>query len=263
MSNPIRNSYTIPSGAQYGAPRAGGRHHQGTDYHCPKGTPIYATGDGRVVSNVNESGYGIGFGNYVSIAYLGGRVTLDGHLLVRSPLPVGTVVNSSTVVGEVGDSGNAVYADPPGSHDHHQVWLNGVLVDPQSYYTTTAGSGGVPIGEDMPLSQDDLQAIWSFPLSNMLPNGQVGPVRGRAADWLTATANETSAVARDAATLIRDAAQTAQLRADLGTVHQAILNLPKPGTSTGGDNAPLLAAIAELKALIEALPKPPTTFVAQ
>ena len=54
----------------------------------------------------------------------------------------------------------------------------------------------------------------------------------------------------------------AQLRADLGTVHQAILDLPKPTTVVGGDNTALLAAIADLKALVQGLPKPPTSFVA-
>lgn len=50
--HPIRASFTISSGAQFGAPSKGGRHHQGTDYHCPIGTPLYPTGDGRVLSNV-------------------------------------------------------------------------------------------------------------------------------------------------------------------------------------------------------------------
>ena len=144
MSGPIRSAYTVPWGAEFGAGRAGGRHHQGTDYHCPIGTPIYATGDGHISANVGETGYGIGFGNYVSIVYPGGRQTLDGHLLARSPLPVGTPVNSDTVVAEVGTTGNAVYASPPGPHDHHQVWLNGVLTDPAAYYgTATAGGGSI------------------------------------------------------------------------------------------------------------------------
>lgn len=150
MPSPIRANFTIPAGAQFGAPRAGGRHHQGTDYHCPIGTPIYATGDGRVTANIGETGVGIGFGNYISIAYAGGRVTLDGHLRERSSLAVGTLVNSDTVVAYVGISGNSIYANPPGSHDHHQVWINWVLTDPAVYYgtTTPAGSGSTPLEED-------------------------------------------------------------------------------------------------------------------
>ena len=54
----------------------------------------------------------------------------------------------------------------------------------------------------------------------------------------------------------------AQLRADLGTVHQAILDLPKPATVAGGDNTVLLAAVADLKTLVQGLPKPPTSFIA-
>ena len=148
MPQPIRSAYTIPQGGQFGAPREGGRHHQGTDYHAPIGTPIYATGDGHVVANVGETGVGIGFGNYVSIAYAHDRMTLDGHLRERSSLPTGTVVGPDTIVGYLGTTGNAIYANPPGSHDHHQVWINGNLVDPVVYYDsiiTPAGSGGTPI----------------------------------------------------------------------------------------------------------------------
>ena len=119
-----------------------------------------------------------------------------------------------------------------------------------------------PLGEDMPLTQDDLLAIWTFKLNNMLPNGQVGPVSARASDWLTAAASEATAIVRDTADAARDAAQTDQLRADLGTVHQAILDLPKPSAVAGGDNTALLAAVADLKALVQGLPKPPTSFVA-
>ena len=158
MPRPIRSPFQIPYGAQYGAPRAGGRHHQGTDYHCPVGTPIYGTrSGGRVVSNVGESGYGIGFGNYVSILYAGGYMTLDGHLHERSPLATGSFVDERTVVGAVGLSGNSVYADPPGAHNHHQLWVNGVLVDPESYYALeTADSGSTLIPEDdMPLNDTD------------------------------------------------------------------------------------------------------------
>jgi hypothetical protein len=147
MPRPIRAACVIPSGAQFGAPRDGGRRsHQGTDYHCPIGTSIYATGDGRVVSNVGETAVGVGYGNYITIAYAGGRVTLDGHMRSRSPLAAGTIVNSDTIVGEVGTTGNAIYADPPGSHDHHQVWLSGALTDPESYYgIVTASLDSTPI----------------------------------------------------------------------------------------------------------------------
>jgi hypothetical protein len=157
MPHPIRAPFSIPAGAQFNAIRAGGaRRHQGTDYHCPIGTPIYATGDGKVVSNVRETGVGIGFGNYVIIGYPGGRQTLDGHMSERSGLAVGTAVTADTIVGYVGLTGNAIHADPPGSHDHHQVWLGGKLVDPQAYYgTSTAGESGNPVKPSNPTKPEE------------------------------------------------------------------------------------------------------------
>ena len=172
MSEPIRSPYTVPYGAQFGAPREGGRHHQGTDYHCPIGTPIYAVGDGRVVSNVGETGVGIGFGNYVSVKYPNGMMTLDGHLRERSSLAVGTLVNDQTVLAYVGITGNAIYSDPPGSHDHHQVWINGALVDPQSIHTSTAGGTSTPIPEDDMFSDSD-RALLEDVRNKLSVSGQV------------------------------------------------------------------------------------------
>lgn len=163
MPHPIKSRYTIPYGAQFGAPRAGGRRHQGTDYHAPIGTPIYATGNGRVVSNIGETGVGIGFGNYISLAYPGNRVTLDGHLRERSRLAVGTLVTSNTIVAYIGMSGNAIYADPPGAHDHHQIWINGVLVDPQSFYGVDVADSGSTL---IPVTQSGVDPM-SF---SIVPN---------------------------------------------------------------------------------------------
>ena len=111
-----------------------------------------------------------------------------------------------------------------------------------------------PLGEDMPLTQDDLLAIWTFPLNNILPNGVVGPIRARASDWLTAAANEATAVSRDAATVARDESQTAQLRADLGTVHQAILDAGSAPTVPGAAGPSVADIVAAIKPLFDALP---------
>ena len=93
-----------------------------------------------------------------------------------------------------------------------------------------------PLGEDMPLDATD--QAWL----NVLGASIVDQVNRATAATL--------------------APVEAQLRADLGTIHQAILDLPKPATVAGGDNTALLAAIADLKASVQGLPKPPTSFVA-
>jgi hypothetical protein len=137
MPHPLR-SFNIPPGAQFGARRLSGRGHAGTDYH-PKsnkdGDPIYATLDG---GRISAKGYGPspvnGFGHWVKIAYPGGVETTSAHMREPSPWSVGAAVGSSTVIGYVGHTGNAVIADPPGSHVHHELRVSGVLRDPFAYY---------------------------------------------------------------------------------------------------------------------------------
>lgn len=148
MPRPIRDPYRIPWGAHFGAPRSGGsRIHEGTDYHAPIGTPIYGTGSNGVVvrKGVNLDPK-LGMGYSIRVQYPNGRLTLDGHMQGPSPLAVGASVGSNTVIGRVGLTGNAVIADPPGPHVHHQMWINGKLADPEAFYQIeSAGSGGTPI----------------------------------------------------------------------------------------------------------------------
>lgn len=147
MPRPIRAKYTIPYGAQYGAWRANGtRKHNGTDYHCPIGTPIYGTGEGGTVTHIGYNGdVWLGLGHNVTIKY-GNRSTLDAHMRSRTPLSVGSKVGPNTLVGYVGQTGNAVNADPKGPHDHHELRINGSLTNPEAYYGSgTAGGGITPI----------------------------------------------------------------------------------------------------------------------
>lgn len=157
MPRPIRIKYTIPVGAQFGAPRGNGtRIHQGCDYHCPIGTPIYGTAAGGKVSYIGYNGDPItGSGNNVVIRYPDGRITTDMHLRERTPLHVGSPVDADTIVGYVGITGNAVNADPPGSHDHHQMTLNGKLINPESFYGTETASLDLTKIEE----EDDMTAI--------------------------------------------------------------------------------------------------------
>lgn len=157
MPRPIRSPFTIPYGAQFGAARAGGkRRHNGTDYHCPVGTPIFGTGEGGRVLHIGYNGDPwMGLGHNVTILYPDGK-TVDAHMQHRTPLWVGAHVGPNTLVGHVGITGNAVNASPPGSHLHHERRNNnGLLVNPEVYYGGSATPSGTPItpieeDEDMP-----------------------------------------------------------------------------------------------------------------
>ena len=161
MPRPLRH-YKIPAGGEFGAVRAGGaRTHQGTDYHPldnKDGEPIYGTADGGVVTYIGyDPDPTIGAGHNVTVAYLyDNRTTRDCHMRETTTLKVGSRVDATTLIGYVGHTGNAVNAQPAGSHDHHEVRIGGVLVDPEKYYAAepaTAG-GGAPV--DLNQEEDDM-----------------------------------------------------------------------------------------------------------
>ena len=57
--------------------------HRGMDFSAPKGTPVYATGDGKVIRADNGSS---GYGKHIRIDHGYGYKTLYGHLSVKSLL---------------------------------------------------------------------------------------------------------------------------------------------------------------------------------
>lgn len=83
----------------WGQPRSGGRRHQGTDILAPRGTPVVASVSGTVRHH-NSSLGGLSY-------YLSGD---DGHTYFGTHLSAYAAsgrVSAGTVVGYVGDSGNA------------------------------------------------------------------------------------------------------------------------------------------------------------
>lgn len=175
MPRPVRAAYKIPWGAQFGAMRAGGkRKHDGTDYHVPIGTPIFGTENGgRVTGRYFDAG---GYGFYVTVTYPSGR-TLDAHMREHSPLPVGSPVGVNTIIGYVGLTGNAITADPPGSHDHHERWTNaGVRIDPDARYRLEPASGNfTPIEIEDDMQADERNALMSVYAALFAGGGDAGP----------------------------------------------------------------------------------------
>jgi murein DD-endopeptidase MepM/ murein hydrolase activator NlpD len=98
------------------------REHYGIDYGAPKGTPVEAVSDGRVVS----AGWSGGYGRLVVLGHAEGYETRYGHLSgfgkgIRSGAPV----RQGQVVGYVGSTGLAT-----GPHLHYEVRKFGSAVNP-------------------------------------------------------------------------------------------------------------------------------------
>ncbi len=99
------------------------RPHPGVDISAAAGTPILATGKGRVVFAGNRSGYG----KTVEIDHGHGYRTLYAHAGALS-VKKGQQVERGDVLGEVGKSGLAT-----APHLHYEVILNDRQVNPDEY----------------------------------------------------------------------------------------------------------------------------------
>lgn len=106
----------------FGAPRSGGRTHQGTDIMAPYGTPIRATFSGTASNASNDLG-----GLAVNVFGSGG-FTYNAHMSSIGQLGS---VQAGTIIGYVGTSGNANGTSP---HNHFE-WHpgNGGAVNPYYY----------------------------------------------------------------------------------------------------------------------------------
>lgn len=113
------------------APRSGGRRHEGIDIFAPRGTPVRATTEGLVVRR-GENRLG---GRVVSVLGPGGQIHYYAHLEAWSEVDDGDWVDAGTVLGYVGNSGNAA-ATPP--HLHYGIYRRALPpINPFPLLTTT------------------------------------------------------------------------------------------------------------------------------
>ena len=100
------------------------RPHRGVDYAAPRGTPIKASGDGKVVFRGVKSGYG----NTVILQHGGNITTLYAHMSgFVGKVRVGTRVRQGQTIGYVGKTGLVT-----GVHLHYEYRLNGVHRNPRT-----------------------------------------------------------------------------------------------------------------------------------
>ena len=98
------------------------RQHSGVDFAAPKGTPIYAAGDGSVV----QAGTNGGCGKYIKIRHNGTYSTAYAHLngFARG-VRQGKRVRQGQVIGYVGSTGRST-----GPHLHYEIHREGRKINP-------------------------------------------------------------------------------------------------------------------------------------
>ena len=99
--------------------------HNGMDFTAPTGTPIYATGNGKVKRADNTAS---GFGQHIEIDHGYGYRTIYAHLS-KYNVKRGQNVSRGDLIGFVGNTGRSV-----GPHLHYEVHKNGRPINPINFY---------------------------------------------------------------------------------------------------------------------------------
>lgn len=98
------------------------RSHKGVDYAASRGTPVRASGDGKVIFKGRKGGYG----NAIVLKHGSRYTTLYGHLnSFNKHIRSGGRVKQGQVIGYVGSTGLA-----SGPHLHYEFRVNGVHRNP-------------------------------------------------------------------------------------------------------------------------------------
>lgn len=98
--------------------------HSGMDFSANPGTPIYVTGNGRVV----KAGWEGLYGNCIVVDHGFGYVTKYAHMS-KIIAHAGQRVVRGEIIGEVGSTGKST-----GPHLHYEVHVKGKIVNPVNYY---------------------------------------------------------------------------------------------------------------------------------
>lgn len=180
--------------------------HRGIDYgheYTERSMEILAAVDGVVLDVYEGSGYNGGWGRRIRIDHGHGVVTTYNHIRPGGVLvQPGQRVVAGQLIARMGSSGAAT-----GTHLHFEVYINGVRVDPQPYFSTDlpgTGSGGssgneAPGGQTFSVPAEGQFYYWqyqnaldgNYDRTQLLRGGQTlavvenpgtGPVRVRCAD---------------------------------------------------------------------------------
>ena len=99
--------------------------HWGMDFTAPRGTPVYATGDGIVERADNKA---TGYGNHIRINHGYGYESLYAHLY-KYNVRKNQKVKRGDLIGFVGSTGRS---EAP--HCHYEIFKDGQRINPINFY---------------------------------------------------------------------------------------------------------------------------------
>ena len=130
--------------------------HKGIDFAAPKGTPIYAGGNGVVeVAGVNG-----GYGKYIRIRHNNEYKTAYAHLnSFKKGIRKGVRVNQGEIIGYVGSTGKST-----GPHLHYEIIYQNKQINP---LTLKLPSGKILKGDELNKFKKNYKMILANHLNNL------------------------------------------------------------------------------------------------
>lgn len=98
--------------------------HNGIDIIADVGTPVYASGEGKITFAGRRGGYGL----TIEIDHGFGYTTIYAHLS-KTLLKAGKTVKRGDLIGKTGNTGLS-----SGPHLHYEVHHNGIVQDPMDFF---------------------------------------------------------------------------------------------------------------------------------
>jgi len=124
--------------------------HKGVDFAAPKGTPIYAGGNGVI----DYVGYNGGYGKYIRIRHNNAYKTAYAHLSgFKKGITKGKRVNQGDIIGYVGNTGNST-----GPHLHYEILLQNKQINPMKMKLP---SGKILSGSELERFKDKVKVIYA------------------------------------------------------------------------------------------------------
>ncbi|MFM1879225.1 MAG: hypothetical protein RLZZ241_2091 [Bacteroidota bacterium] len=106
--------------------------HWGMDFTAPRGTPVYASGDGEISRADNNAS---GFGKHIRVEHGYGYMSIYAHLSQYNVKP-GQHVKRGDLIGFVGSTGRS-----QAPHLHYEVWKDGNKINPINFYYGSLSAG--------------------------------------------------------------------------------------------------------------------------
>jgi len=130
--------------------------HKGIDFAAPKGTPVYAGGNG-VIEKAGRNG---GYGNYIRIRHNNEYKTAYAHLSgFKKGISKGVRVNQGEVIGYVGSTGRST-----GPHLHYEIIYQNKQINP---LTLKLPSGKILKGKELERFNKNYKMILANHLNNL------------------------------------------------------------------------------------------------